>query len=112
MKNAVSEILESNLYESFQTMNDFSDVEQLGVYFDNLLLNIKLVIVQERVPHFNVHLSFLGFEEDEFSLEEYFLEQPIWRIPVHGITVHFGDRVDSRDFAKTLAKAIADGNGK
>lgn len=82
VKNAVSEILESNLYESFQTMNDFSDVEQLG------------------------------FEEDEFSLEEYFLEQPIWRIPVHGITVHFGDRVDSRDFAKTLAKAIADGNGK
>lgn len=82
VKNAVSEILESNPYESFQKMSDFSDVEQLG------------------------------FEEEEFSLEEYFIKQPIWRIPVHGITVHFGDRVDSRDFAKTLAKAIADGNGK
>ena len=73
---------------------------------------MSLVIVQERVTHFSIQLSFLGFEEEEFSLEEYFIKQPIWRIPVHGITVHFGDRVDSRDFAKTLAKAIADGNGK
>lgn len=54
----------------------------------------------------------VGFGENEFDLDEYFLEQPIWRIPVHGITIYFSNRVDSREFAKTLAKDIAGGNGK
>ena len=40
------------------------------------------------------------------------MEQPIWRIPVHGMTVHFDSRIDSREFAKVLAKTIAGGNGK
>ena len=46
----------------------------------------------------------LGWDSSMF--DNYFIEQPIWRIPVHGLSITFHGRNDSRDFAKELATAI------
>ena len=52
------------------------------------------------------HSDISTFGWEDVMISEMFINDPIWRIPVHGMTVTFGDRAESKRFASLVAQKI------
>ena len=53
------------------------------------------------------YLDVAAFGWDEATTSAALLEDPIWRIPVHGMKFAFSDRQESKLFARAVASKLA-----